>query len=251
MIKEQLIKIKIVRNSMKEYYESKGYKIDKLGQEIYINSKDISNNSHIKITYICDYCGEEFERMPYSNSRSNKDGNFKDSCIKCSRKKRAKETCLKKYSVDNPMKVEEIQLKCEKSRALNNQNFNGSKFNSCQFFENGIPVSKAQGLLKEFLPEYELNYHLGKYYIDLFHNNICIEYDGKGHDLGVRMNKISLEDFLSKENEKKNFILKNNRLLKIIDKKDFFKNEENIHKYINEIKDFIESDEIYKEIIIS
>lgn len=52
MIKEQLIKIKIVRNSMKEYYESKGYKIDKLGQEIYINSKDISNNSHIKITYM-------------------------------------------------------------------------------------------------------------------------------------------------------------------------------------------------------
>lgn len=65
------------------------------------------------------------------------------------------------------------------------------------------------------------------------------------------MNKISLEDFSSKENEKKNFILKNNRLLKIIDKKDFFRNKENIHKYINEIKDFIESDEIYKEIIIS
>ena len=109
MIKEQLIKINIVRNTMKEYYESKGYKIDKLGQEIYINTKDISPNSHIKITYICDYCGEEFERMPYSNSRSNKDGNFKDSCINCSRKKRAKETCLKKYNIDNPMKLKEIQ----------------------------------------------------------------------------------------------------------------------------------------------
>ena len=143
MIKEQLIKINIVRNTMKEYYESKGYKIDKLGQEIYINTKDISPNSHIKINYICDYCGEEFERMPYSNSRSNKDGNFKDSCINCSRRKRVKETCLKKYNVDNPMKVKEIQLKCEKSRTLNNQNFNGSNFNSCQFFENGIPVSKA------------------------------------------------------------------------------------------------------------
>lgn len=65
------------------------------------------------------------------------------------------------------------------------------------------------------------------------------------------MNKISIEDFLNKENEKKNFILKNNRLLKIIDKKDSFKNKENIRKYINKIKDFIESDEIYKEIIIS
>ena len=65
------------------------------------------------------------------------------------------------------------------------------------------------------------------------------------------MNKISIEDFLNKENEKKNFILKNNRLLKIIDKKDSFKNKENICKYINKIKDFIESDEIYKEIIIS
>ena len=65
------------------------------------------------------------------------------------------------------------------------------------------------------------------------------------------MNKISIEDFLNKENEKKNFILKNNRLLKIIDKKDSFKNKKNIYKYINEIKNFIESDEVYKEIIIS
>lgn len=250
MIKEELIKIKIVRNNMKDYYENKGYKIDKLGQEIFINAKDISDNSHIKIIYICDYCGKEFERMPYSNNRSKKDDNLKDSCVKCARK-RAKETCLEKYGVDHPMKIEEIQTKCEQSREKNKQNFNGSKFNSCQFFMNGIPVSKAQGLLKKFLPEYELNYHLGKYYIDLFYNNVCIEYDGKGHDLSVRMDKISLEEFLDKENKKRDFILKDNRLLKIIDKKDYFRKEENINKYIGKIKDFIESDEIYKEIIIS
>lgn len=250
MIKEEDIRIKITKEKMKEYYEEKGYFIEKIGQEIIINSKDISSNSHKTITYICDYCGNEFKRTPYSNHRS-KDNNIKDSCLKCCRRFRNKETCLLKYNVDNPMKLEQFQIKCENNRKDNCKNFNSDYNHSCLFFYNGIPVSTGQNNLKVFLKDFELNYHLGKYYIDLFKDNICIEYDGKGHDLEVRLNKKTREEFYTKESIKNKYILKNNRLLRIIDRKDKFKNKDNILLFLEDIKNFIGSNEAYKEIIVS
>lgn len=247
MIKEnQPIELTIVRPNLRDYYINKGYNC-KVGNRIIIEAKDISPSSHKKIKYICDYCNKEFERMPYSNERS-KENNLikKDACTSCKRK-RTLETTINKYGVDNVMKVPELQQKCKQSK--NNQNFNGSTFNSCSYFINGIPVSKGQDNLHKNFPEFELNYHLDKYYIDLFYNNICIEYNGRGHDLGVRMGKISTEDFNTKEQNKKDFICKNNKLLVIVDKKDKLKKEENItNDLINEIRNFIKGDDFYKEL---
>lgn len=59
-------------------------------------------------------------------------------------------------------------------------------------------------------------------------DNIAIEYDGKGHDLGVRMGEINLLDFEKKEDKKQKEILENFRLLRIIDKKDRLKNKNKI-----------------------
>lgn len=249
MIKEnQLIEITIMRNSMKDYYESKGYKIIKLGQTITINAVDISPSSHRKIIYICDYCGKEFERVPHSNKRSCKYVQ-KDACAKCAKSKKFEETCLQKYRVKNPMQLDSVQIKQQESRAAK-PNFGEQKtFNSCSYFVNGIPVSAAQDNLHHLFPDFVLNYHFHQYYIDLWHNGACIEYDGRGHDMGVRMGRISKEDFIKKEESKKNIILQENRLLRIIDKKDKFSNINNITvDYLNKIKQFIESDELYKEI---
>jgi hypothetical protein len=94
------------------------------------------------------------------------------------------------------MKVSEITLKCQNSKR---NNFDGTKPYSCTTFEKGIPVSKGQLNLANILKEYELNFKYETYYIDLVKDNIAIEYDGRGHDMGVRIGNISLEDFLKKE----------------------------------------------------
>lgn len=247
MIKnDQFFKVCICRNNLKQYYQEKGYKIEKIGDYIKVKAEDLPPNSHLKIKYICDYCGEEFERVIYSNQRSKKD-NLKDACSKCSRTKRNKETNIINYGVDNPMKVLDFQLKCQNSKK---SNF-GSLY-SCSTFVNGIPVSKAQEKISQIFPNFELNYHYKQYYIDLFYNNIAIEYDGKGHDLQVRMNKITEENFIQKEENKKNIILEKYRLLRIIDKTDKLRIDTNIEKYQikQQIQNFIKSDELYKEIII-
>lgn len=252
MIKEnQKIEVEIIRRNMKEYYESKGYKIDKLGQKIVIDARDLPPGSHKKIVYICDYCGQEFERLPYSNARSQGIVQ-KDACAKCSRSRKGEETCLEKYQVSNPMKLEEFQTKCQESKIRNVQNFGNVKtFNSCSYFVNGIPVSAAQDNLHSIFPDFELNHRFHKYYIDLWKDGICIEYDGRGHDMEVRMGKIGEEDFAEKERIKKKAILKECRLLRIVDKKDVFKNIGNITKdYLKQIKNFIESNDLYKEIIV-
>lgn len=101
MIKEpQSIKIKIVRPNIAEWYHEHGYNNIKVGDTITIEAKDICPNSHQKITYICDYCGQEYQRMPYSAYRSRLIGT--DACARCSRKK-ASETTLLKYGVTNAM----------------------------------------------------------------------------------------------------------------------------------------------------
>lgn len=246
MIKEnQKIEIYIPRQNIAQYYREKGYDC-KTGQTIVIDAKDISSGSHKKIDYICDYCGAQFSRVVYSNERQ-KD-NSKDSCSKCSAEKR-KETSLKRFGVDNAMKLEEYQLKCEQSKI--NNNFDGSKNFSCTYFVNGIPVSQGQANLSKLFPNFKLNYHYRKYYLDLVYNNIAIEYDGKGHDLGVRMNKISLEDFLTNEKIKEKQILGQYRLLRIIDPKDRLRNKENITSaIITQINDFINSEIKYSKIEI-
>lgn len=241
----QIIEITLTRPDMVLQYRNKGYE-GKIGQKIQVKAEDLSHQLHKKIQYICDYCGAEFERIIYSNYRSKKK-NDKDACVKCSRSKRAKETCLKTYGVDNPMKVKEIQLKNQES---NINNFTNSSKYSCKYFEKGIPVSQGQKNLFDKLENFELNYKYQTYFIDLVKDNIAIEYDGKGHDMQVRMGKINQEDFDKKEQIKINEILKEFRLLKIIDKKDCFKNEIT-QKELEKIKDFINGSEKFQTIIIS
>lgn len=242
----QIIEITLVRPDMVSQYQQKGYEC-KVGQKIEVRAEDLSPSSHKKICYICDYCGVEFKRIVYSNYRSKIEGNTKDACTKCSHSKRVKETCLQVYGVDNPMKVKEIQLKNQESN-LNNFT-NDSKY-SCKYFEKGIPVSQGQKNLFDQLENFELNYKYQTYYIDLVKDNIAIEYDGKGHDLQVRLGKMNQEDFDKKEQAKIKEILKEFRLLKIIDRKDHFKNKIT-QEEIKEIKNFINGSDKFQTIIIS
>lgn len=248
VLDNQYFTIKICRKAMQDYYNSKGYSCQ-VGQQINVAAKDLTPSSHLKIEYICDYCGARFSRIVYSNERSKQNGNKKDACPKCSRSK-MKESCILKYGVENAMQVPEIQQKCEQSKEK--QNFEGSTFKSSAYFVKGIPVSLAQDNLFQLLNGFELNYHYQKYYLDLAKDNICIEYNGKGHDLEVRLSKISKEDFQKKEEEKIKQILKNYRLLIIQDSKDKLKKINYLKEYyLKEIENFILNDEQYKIIEVN
>lgn len=248
MIKDnQKIEIYIPRKNIAQYYIEKGYDC-RPGQTITIEARDLTPGSKRKVEYICDYCGKQFSRCVGSNNRKHNKENLKDSCEECSALKR-KETTLKRFGVDNVMKLTEYQLKCEQNKVKNN--FDGAKALSCSYFVNGIPVSKGQSNLAEILSEFQLNYHYKKYYLDLVFNDVVIEYDGRGHDLGVRMNKISLEEFQKSETIKEQAILEEYRLLRIIDPNDVLKRKEKITlELITQINDFVNSDIQYQKIEI-
>lgn len=149
------------------------------------------------------------------------------------------------YGVDNVMKLEEYKIKYQ--RPLNNS----GKY-SCKEFINGIPVSVAQRNLANLYPDFEVNYKFHEYFIDLYKDNIFIEYDEKGHDMVVRMGKKSIIDFKKEEQNKNNRMLEVGRVLRIIDPKDKLKKPKNITEdIIQQINDFISSNKSYKEIQIS
>jgi hypothetical protein len=126
------------------YFEKLGYKIPKYidkknrpkiktGTKILVRVKDLSEHSNVKLTKICDDCGEKCFNVPYQTiliSRKNTDG--KDRCKKCGciwsginkkknidyeksleycAKKENKEYLLKEFSNKNVRKPNQIAYK--------------------------------------------------------------------------------------------------------------------------------------------
>jgi len=116
-----------------------------------------------------------------------------------------------------------------------------NKIKSGFLFVNGIRVSKNQFKIAEFLNG-ALNTNIGGKYADmvLLDNNIIVEYDGSGHDLSVKLGKVSKEIFEEKDKNRihlfnqlgyKCLIVQNTKE-KIIDDNIL----QNISQYINELK---------------
>lgn len=123
MLKEgQLIDAKI-SSALLNYYRNLGYKCN-IGDNIKVLPKDLPKESHKKVIAVCDECGKEqtLEYRYYNNNIKRNNGKF--ICKYCyynnsenyvEARKKMKETCLKKYSVDNPSKLPEIQNKIKET----------------------------------------------------------------------------------------------------------------------------------------
>ena len=89
---------------------------------------------------------------------------------------------------------------------------------------NEVPVSKNQ-LKLWFLFGGELNYKFDYYWLDIYfeEEGIYCEYDGSGHDLSVQNGKMSREEFLHKEDKRREYLkscgLKEFRILNPHEKK--------------------------------
>lgn len=108
MLNTTIVKIKIGRNTKKEYYESLGYNINV--DYMFVDIKDIPRGSHLLIDAKCDYC-ESIKNVTYKEYNRNISFNGKFSCSnKCGSIKK-KELSIIKYGVDSPSKLEHIKKK--------------------------------------------------------------------------------------------------------------------------------------------
>ena len=227
MIKpNELYKTTVVPKNIKHYKQY--YPDIKLMDIIEVKGEELTPGSKIKVKYLCDFCGSEYIRSKISEKRSGLEWN---ACAKC-RTKKIQKTCLEKYGVDHPMKDPEIHRRSVEGHV---NNF-GKEYNSCAF-ANGVPVSNVQHKICTELHNFELNYLENGYYYDMFNKdlNLVIEYNGKGHDLQVRRNKITKEEFEKREQLRIQKIKEKHKLLIIEDKKDKLTYNKNFEKWMPEI----------------
>ena len=97
MIKEKTVDIKIVDRNIHRFKEL-GYNCN-LDDIIPIKIEDLSLNSHVIITAICDICGRE-KMIGYQSYNNNFSKYNLYTCLKCSHIKN-KKTCLEKYNDKN------------------------------------------------------------------------------------------------------------------------------------------------------
>lgn len=98
----------------KNHYAEKGYTYTKMRDTFIVDVNDLTESSNYRVDVRCDYCGHisSVRWADYTKMKKNNPYNQKDCCSQreCCEKKQ-KETCLRKYGVDNALKLEEVQDK--------------------------------------------------------------------------------------------------------------------------------------------
>lgn len=156
---------------------------------------------------------------------------------------RVVQTNISKYGVDYPLRLEEIK---EKTRETWKNKYGGlkefysyqaekakqtkaNKVSNYDANENkSIPISRQQEYLHKLFGG-ELNYPVWYYYVDIYlsDDKLCIEYDGGGHDLSVKLGRYTEEEFLHKQIVRDNIIKSRDiRIIRIISPTDKLPSDE-------------------------
>lgn len=109
---------------------------------------------------------------------------------------KSRQTCFERYGVLYPFQNKDILKQTRMTQIL--------KYGTCLF------SNKTSQQQRHICKLYKavLNYPIGKYYVDMFleEYNIFVEYDGGGHNLSVKLNNISQEDFDQRETYRSEYI---------------------------------------------
>lgn len=81
----QIVKVKW-NNTNRKWYENKGYKYSKNGNEFEVAVKNLPPSARVRVNMICDYCGSEYDSWYYAVMYSRK-AYPKDACAYCAGKK--------------------------------------------------------------------------------------------------------------------------------------------------------------------
>jgi hypothetical protein len=145
MVKEKYLKILITSRNI-TYYKNIGYNFIQ-GNTYEIKFDDINQNSHSKITAICEKCGSE-NYITIEKYYKNKNNHNYYGCKKCSREK-FKLTSNILFGKDNPM--QNITIKENKIVVLDNE-----KKSVLDFCE-GVAKQENKKIEVEYLDEIILN----------------------------------------------------------------------------------------------
>ena len=145
------------------------------------------------------------------------------------KKIKSKQTCLDKYGYEYASQSEEVKAKVQQTclqrygvRNIFMLDRSKKHWRLSMYNNRRCMCSKGQATCCEIYDGI-LNYPIGKYFGDIYiaKYNLIIEYDGSGHDLSVRRNIISQEEFTIKERQREEYIINQGyRILRLITQKD-------------------------------
>ena len=166
--------------------------------------------------------------------------------------KKIKTTNIERYGYENPAKCEKIKnkVKATNIEKFGCENCSGNAIiknkQNTTLYQNGTaPCSKAQKYLHSLFGG-ELNFPINNIMADIAFplEMLCIEYDGSGHDLGVRIGTVSKEHYQQSE-LKRNYLLRNNgwNLIRIISRKDYLYDDETFKNLLLICKNYFSTTE--------
>jgi len=202
-----------INNFNIEHFKSLGYNV-KINDNITIKVYELSNGSGLKVDVRCKYCDKIFKKA-YRRYLLTKDDICCDKCKtkkfektnikrygnKCSLRNKdisdkAKKTNMKNLGVEYPFQNKDILQKCiDTSIKKYGDNFRQYSTSKQQLYIYNLYNGK-------------LNYSIGNYFLDIYfeNDNIYFEYDGSGHDLGIRLGAFTENKFYQNELDRENFL---------------------------------------------
>ena len=211
-VEEQKIVVR-VNNFNEEHFKKLGYNV-KRNEYIEIFVMELPAGSGLKIDVECNYCGIIFKKA-FRRYLETKDNICCDYCRRikmmetslerygniCSLRNedvlnKSKMTNIKNLGVEYPFQNKEILKKCKDSTI--------EKYGSAILFKN---ISKQQKYL-HYLYGGILNFIIFPFTLDILfeEEKIYFEYDGSGHDVCIRMKKMTTEQFKDKEIRREEFL---------------------------------------------
>ena len=117
LVVPQTVRVKTSRKMCK-YYREKGYEFEKYGDFIEVDVFDLHPRSTVKVKVICDICGKEREIQYRFVVKCNEENELITCASNSCTNKKREDTYIKKYGVNHPSKVQEIQDKKKKTCQL-------------------------------------------------------------------------------------------------------------------------------------
>ena len=162
-------------------------------------------------------------------------------------RERIKTTNIKKYGVDNPAKSDQVKAKIRQTNlerygtenAASSLGVRQKMLNA--MYEHGTKICSKQQLYLCNIFDGLLNYPVHGYSLDIAfpEENIYIEYDGGGHDLGVKFGELSQNDFDQKEIVRNNILKREHwKRINIISAKDKIPSDEILLQMVTQSKQY-------------
>lgn len=211
-VEEQKIIVR-VNNFNEEHFKSLGYIVKRNDYiEIFVNELPVG--SGLKIDVECNYCGMIFKKAfrRYLETKDN------ICCNKC-RSIKMMETSIDRYGNKCSLRNEEVQNKSKETNIKNlgveypfqnKEILKKCKISTIEKYGSGVltkNISKQQERL-HYLYGGILNFSIFPFTLDIFFEkeNIYLEYDGSGHDMCIKMKRMTKEQFDEKEIKREEFL---------------------------------------------